>query len=106
MKEKSTTITFNSEDIHQLAIDLDNFWQDYDPYEHLNLIEYTEMNITENEICIAKGEAEEIQTALQEAVTTYEKMSVYADKLEKAKELLLRLNNAIEFVKSKKETAI
>ena len=103
--EKTAQITFKEADIHQLAIDIDEFAHDFDPYEYWNNVKDSETNIKSVETDIEKGSTDDIQAFLREAVSSYEGVHEFTNEHKRAEGLLQRLNDAVEFVKSKKETA-
>ena len=88
-KEHQNTAPVIPELIHQLAVDIDQFTNDYDTYEYWDDVEDTEENISQIENDIFEGKAEGIKEFLG-GVNAEDDLP---DEVEKAKSLLRRLNS-------------
>jgi len=88
-KEHQNTAPVIPELIHQLAVDIDQFANDFDTYGYWDDVEDTEENISQIKNDIFEGKAEGIKEFLRDVNTRDD----LPDEVEKAKGLLRRLNN-------------
>lgn len=104
-------ITFTPEEIHQLAVDIDKLTQDFDQYgywaqladDDMDEAKYVESAVIATEEAIISGDTGDIEDFLKDAIVEFREIPDLADDLSRAKELLCRLNNAADFLNSKKE---
>ena len=102
-KKSAVTISL-PEEIYLLAIDLDRFEWDYDPYGYRDSVKSAKENISYIEDSINKGDVEHIQKFIQEALDEYEELKGFAYEIGCAVALLRRLDNLVKLVKLQKES--
>ncbi|MFV0529138.1 MAG: hypothetical protein ACK5MN_10525 [Lachnospiraceae bacterium] len=79
--------TFTPEAIHQLAVDIDRFSEEYDTYGYRDDVDDTEENIQEIERTIIDGEIAPLKKYLQEIIDE----DNLPEHIQTAKQLLRRL---------------
>jgi hypothetical protein len=114
MKANKKPIMITPEDIQQLAIDIDEFSQDFDQYgywgtfadERIDEAKYMESAVRATEKAIISGDTEDIKDFLQDAIAECREIPALWDALNRAEELLFRLNRATDLLNRKEERAI